>query len=124
MTKSFSDVQNPPQGTYRLRLAPDEVRELRKYLSVIVSRVRAAMTVDPHDPDLHSIKKLTIDLAGAPAVPGAQLVMLVKLLRRTLGNGVLVELSGVKPTILASLVAFGIPPDVAVIDSRGRPWTN
>ncbi|HUQ54818.1 MAG TPA: hypothetical protein VM306_04155 [Lentzea sp.] len=61
---------------------------------------------------------------GAPTVPGAQLVMLVKLLRRTLGKGVLIELAGVKPTILGSLVAFGIPLDVAVIDSRGRPWTG
>ena len=121
MTESFSGVQNPPRGTFRLRLTPDEVRELGKYLSVIVAKVRAAMTDDPDEPDLHSIKKLTVDLAGALTAPGAQLVMLVRLLRRTLGNGVLIELSGVRPTILASLVAFGIPQDVTVIDSRGRP---
>ncbi|NGY65125.1 hypothetical protein G7043_40075 [Lentzea sp. NEAU-D13] len=124
MTESFSGVHNPPRGTYRLRLTPDEVRELGKYLSVIVAKVRAAMTDDPDEPDLHSIKKLTVDLAGAPTAPGAQLVLLVKLLRRTLGNGVLIELSGVRPTILASLVAFGIPRDVTVIDPRGRPWTS
>lgn len=123
MTESSNIVQSPPRGTYRLRLAPHEVRELGKYLSVIVGRVRAAMTeADESGP--YSIKKLTIDLAGAPTAPGAQLVMLVRLLRRTLGNGVLIELSGVAPTILTSLVAFGIPRDVTVIDSRGRPWTK
>ncbi|GHH39429.1 hypothetical protein [Lentzea cavernae] len=124
MTRSFSDVQSPPRGAHRLRLAPHEVRELRKYLSAIVSRVQAAMADDPDEPGLRAIKKLTIDLDGAPSVPGAQLVMLVKLLRRKLGNGVLIELAGVRPTILGSLVAFGIPPDVTVIDSRGRPWTS
>lgn len=124
MIESSSIVQNPPRGTYRLRLMPDEVRQLGKYLSVIVARVRTALADDTGTPDLQSIEKLTIDLAGAPTVPGAQLVLLVSLLRRVLGNGVLIELSGVRPTILVSLVAFGIPPDVAVIDSRGRPWTN
>lgn len=124
MTASSSVVQNQPRGIYRLRLTTDEVRELGKYLSVIVARVRAAMTDDPDEPERHSIKKLTIDLAGAPTAPGAQLILLVKLLRRTLGSGVLIELSGVRPTILTSLVAFGIPREVAVIDSRGRPWTN
>lgn len=124
MTESSNIVQSPPHGTYRLRLTPDEVRELGKYLSVIVARVRAAMTNDPDEPDLHSIKKLTIDLTGALTAPGAQLVMLVRLLRRTLGDGVLIELSGVGPMILTSLVAFGIPRDVTVIDSRGRPWTS
>jgi ABC-type transporter Mla MlaB component len=123
VTESSNIVQSPPRGTYRLRLAPHEVRELRKYLSVIVARVRAAMA-DVGEPGPHSIKKVTIDLAGAPTAPGAQLVVLVRLLRRTLGEGVLIELSGVTPTILTSLVAFGIPQDVTVIDSRGRPWTG
>jgi hypothetical protein len=124
MAEPSRDGQNQPRGIYRLRLTSEEVRELGKYLSAIVARVRAAMTDDPGEPGSHSIKKLTIDLAGAPTAPGAQLVLLVRLLRRTLGNGVLVELSGVRSTILASLVAFGIPRDVAVIDSRGRRWTN
>lgn len=124
MTESSNIVQHPPRATYRLRLSEDEVRELGKYLSVIVARVRAALKDDTGTPDLHSIEKLTIDLAGAPTAPGAQLILLITLLRRVLGNGVLIELSGVRPTILASLVAFGIPRDVAVIDSRGRPWTN
>jgi hypothetical protein len=123
MTESSNTVQSPPRRTFRLRLAPHEVRELGRYLSVIVARVRAAMT-DVDEPGPHSIRKLTIDLAGAPTAPGAQLVLLVRLLRRTLGNGVLIELSGVRPTILTSLVAFGIPRDVTVIDARGRPWTD
>ncbi|MEU0878186.1 hypothetical protein ABZ345_06275 [Lentzea sp. NPDC005914] len=122
MTESSTIVQAPPRGTYRLRLTPDEVRRLGKYLSVIVARVRAATTGDERD--RHPIEKLTIDLAGAPTAPGSQLVMLVRLLRRTLGNGVHIELSGVGPMIRTSLTAFGIPRDVTVTDLRGRSWIS
>ena len=76
------------------------------------------------EPGRHPIRKLTIDLTGAPTAPAAQLVLLVRLLRRTLGDGVLIELSGVTPMIRTSLVVFGVPRDVAVIDSRGRSWTS
>jgi hypothetical protein len=121
MTNASNTVQSPPRGTHRLRLAPHEVRELGRYLSVIVARVRAAMT-DERGP--LPTEKLTIDLAGAPTAPGAQLVLLVKLLRRNLGDGVVIELTGVAPAIRTSLVAFGIPRDVAVIDTSGRSWAG
>ncbi|WP_143035803.1 hypothetical protein [Lentzea fradiae] len=119
MTTSPAEVQTSPQGVYRLRLAPREVRELRKYLSVIVARVRAAMIGGSRTPG-----KLVVDLDGATDVPVVQLVMLVKLLRRNLGGGVHIELSGVRPAVVGSLVAFGIPQDVSVTDSRGRAWTG
>lgn len=120
MTKSETIVQSPPGGTYRLRLAAAEVRELGRYLSAIVARVRAAMPGEGP----HPIRKLTIDLAGAPTTPVAQLVLLVRLLRRTLGDGVTIELAGVTPMIRTSLVAFGLPGEVTVIDSRGRSWSS
>ena len=115
MTRSSTTVQSPPRGTFRLRLAPAEVRELGRYLSAIVAKVRATT---------HPIGKLTIDLAGAPTAPVAQVVLLVRLLRRTLGDGVTIELAGVTPMIRTSLVAFGLPADVTVIDSRGRSWSS
>jgi hypothetical protein len=98
-----------------LRLAPAEVRELGRYLSAIVAKVRATT---------HPIRKLTIDLGGAPTAPAAQLVLLVKLLRRVLGDGVTIELAGVTPMIRTSLVAFDLPEHVTVIDSRGRSWST
>lgn len=68
--------------------------------------------------------RITADLVGAPTAPGVQLVLLVELLRRALGDDVLIELSGVTPMIRASLVAFGVPGNVIVTDSRGRSWAG
>ncbi|KOV87906.1 hypothetical protein [Nocardia sp. NRRL S-836] len=118
MKEFSSTTKSPPRGTYRLRLASHEVHELGRYLSAIAARVRA-MTDRPEG---HPIEKLTVDLAGAPAAPVAQLVLLGRLLRQALGGGVLLELAGVTPMIYTSLVAFGVPRDVTVIDTRGRRW--
>jgi hypothetical protein len=108
---------------YRLRLTPDVARQLGRYVSPIVARVRTEFEdrreTDPDGPD-----RITIDLAGAPTVPASQLILLVTLLRHAIGNGVQITLSGVTPAIMGSLVTFDTPPDVVLIDSRGRRWAG
>src|SRR6476469_771014 len=109
---------------YRLRLTPAVAAALGRYLSPIVAQVRAEFEDRRRTPSPDETDRITSDLSGAPTVPGAQLILLVTLLRHAIGNNVDITLSGVKPAILGSLVAFDIPPDVVLIDSRGRRWTS
>lgn len=106
----------------RLRMSSDVARELGRYISPIVAKVRSAFderrrTQGSDEPDA-----LTIDLSDASTVPGAQLILLVNLLRDTLGTSVVITLSGVRPMIMGSLVTFDLPRDLRVIDARGREW--
>jgi hypothetical protein len=57
-------------------------------------------------------------------VPQAQLILLVTLLRSIVGPDTPITLSGVRPMNLGSLVAYDLPGDVVVVDTRGRTWSN
>lgn len=109
---------------YRLRLTPHVAAELGRYLAPVVAEVRAAFEDRLRTRSPGGTDEITIDLSGAPTVPGAQLILLVTLLRQTVGNGVEITLAGVRPGILGSLVVFDLPPDVVLTDSRGRRWTG
>lgn len=113
------DTSDAPRPPYSLRLPPDVAADLGRYVSAIVAKVSATYT---EDAEAKQADHLTLDLSAVTTVPIAQLVLLVDLLRRDLGNHVAITLSGVRPAILGSLVAFSIPRGVDVIDSRGRRW--
>lgn len=107
---------------YRLWLAPDIARELGRHISPIVATVRQAFDERRQAQGAAGSNKLTIDMSDAATVPGAQLILLINLLRQALGSDVGITLSGVKPAITGALVTFDLPGDVVLIDARGRRW--
>lgn len=105
-----------------LRIQPtrDVAGQLGRYVSAIAAKVRATFgTGKAGEPS-----ELIIDLSRAAELPQAQLTLLLSLLRHIVGNGTTITLSGVRPMILGSLVAFDLPDDVVVVDTRGRRWTS
>ncbi len=105
----------PARAPYELRLTAEVAREVGRYVSPIVETVATAFTERPDAP-----QEIIIDLSEATAAPPAQLVLLVTLLRRTLGPEAIITLSGVRPSVLSALVPFDLPPGTVVLDSRGR----
>lgn len=99
----------------RITLSREVARELGRYVSAIADTVRDAE---------EKPREVDIDLSEAVELPQAQLVLLVNLVRAIVGDGTTITLSGVRPMNVGSLVAFGLPEDVVVIDSRGRRWAG
>lgn len=105
----------PPR---RLRLTRDVAKNLGRYVPAITAKLRAEF-------DTHGAPgELEIDLSDATEVPQSQLTFLITLLRRAIGDGTTITLSGVRPMVLHSLTTHGLPDDVVVADTRGRRWTN
>lgn len=104
---------------YELRLSAEVARQLGRYITPIVARVEEAVAERTGTTD-----RLTIDLTDASTVPGISLIVLVNLLRHTLAPGAVITLSGVRPPVMSSLVAFGLPHGTVVVDSRGREWVG
>jgi hypothetical protein len=109
---TVSVADRPP---LRITLSREVARELGRYVSAIADTVRDAE---------EKPRELDIDLSEAVELPQAQLVLLVNLVRAIVGDGTTITLSGVRPMNVGSLVAFGLPGDVVVIDSRGRRWAG
>ncbi|WP_459722118.1 hypothetical protein [Actinophytocola sp. KF-1] len=95
--------------------------ELGRYVSAITAKTAATWEAEGNAGVPH---ELVIDLSDAAQVPLSQLVLLVDLLRGVVGHGTTITLSGVRPMILGSLVAYGVPEGVVVIDNRGRRWAT
>lgn len=111
-------TQSTAPTRYRLRVPPDIGRQLDRYVSAMVLELRRRF----ENRGFGGSGEVVLDLSDVSVVPGSALVLLVNLLRRTLGDGVGITLTGVRPAILASLTAFDLPDGVAVIDSRRRRW--
>ena len=105
------------QAPYELRLSAAVARELGRYLTPIVARVKHAITERTATTD-----RLTIDLTDAAAVPGSSLITLITLLRHALGPDAVITLTGVRPQVVSTLVSFGLPHGTVVVDSKGRQW--
>ncbi|TDQ00432.1 hypothetical protein [Labedaea rhizosphaerae] len=118
------DVSQPVRPTLRIRLTRDDTRELGRYLSTIARRVRAAIDAHRGADGAEEPGEFIIDLSDATELPQAQLILLVTLLRRTVGSGTTFTLCGVRPMLLGSLVAFDLPDDVVVVDTTGRRWAG
>lgn len=108
--------------THRMRIPPDVARELDRYISVIVAKFRRAFDNLRRTRGVERRNELVLDLSDVSEVPHSSLVLLVNLLRRTLGKDVRITLSGLDPMIQGLLTAFGLPRSVAVVDSRHRRW--
>ncbi len=111
----------PSRSPYRIHLRRDVASELGRYVSAITAKTASGW--EPHRGNAGA-PELVIDLSDAAQVPLSPLVLLVDLLRGVVGHGTTITLSGVRPMILGSLVAYGVPEDVVVIDNRGRRWVN
>lgn len=109
---AVSESARPP---FRITLTREVARELGRYIPAITDKVRAAA---------EKPRELEIDLSEAAELPQAQLVLLVSLLRAVVGNGTTITLSGVRPRNVGWLVAYDLPGDVVVIDSRGRRYAG
>jgi hypothetical protein len=109
---------------FRIRPTREVARELGRYLPAITAQARAAFGTRRGTGAAGEPGELVIDLSHATALPQAQLILLVTLLRGIVGDGTTITLSGVRPMVLGSLVAFDLPGDVVVVDTRGRRWTN
>lgn len=118
------DLSQPVRPTFRIQPTRDVASELGRYLSAIAAKVQATFDTHRGTGDAEVPSEVIIDLSHAAELPQAQLILLVTLLRRIVGNGTTITLSGVRPMILGSLVAFDLPEDVVVVDTRGRRWTN
>jgi hypothetical protein len=118
------DLSKPVRPTFRIQPTRDVARELGRYLSAIAAKVQATFDTHRGTGDAEEPSELVIDLSHATELPQAQLILLVTLLRRIVGDRTTITLSGVRPMILGSLVAFDLPKDVVVVDTRGRRWTN
>ena len=101
---------------------PGRGGQLDRYVPAIAAKARAIF--DTHRGDAEEPSELIIDLSHAAELPQSQLILLVTLLRRIVGDGPTITLSGVRPMILGSLVGFGLPDDVVVVDTRGREWSS
>lgn len=117
-------VSTPSRPALRIQPPRDVARELGRYVSAIAAKVRATFDTYRGTGDAEKPSEVIIDLSHAAELPQAQLILLVTLLRRIVGNGTTITLSGVRPMILGSLVAFDLPDNVVVVDTRGRRWTN
>lgn len=106
----------------RMRVSTDIGKELDRYVSAIVTDLRRRFAECREHQVADVADEVVLDLSEASAVPHSALVLLVNLLRRTLGDDVTITLAGVGPAILAPLTAFDLPERVAVIDSRRRRW--
>lgn len=111
----------PPRG---LRLTRDVAKHLGRYVPAVTAKLRAELDTHQGPSDAVEPIELDIDLSDATEVPQSQLALLLTLLRRTIGNGRTITLSGVRPMVLNSLTTHGLPDDILVVDTRGRRWTN
>ncbi len=107
-----------------MRVPPDIGQKLDRYVSATVAELRRRFAERSENQVADGSDEVTLDLSEVSAVPHSALVLLVNLLRRTLGDAVTITLAGVRPAILAPLTAFELPDGVAVIDSRRRRWSR
>lgn len=117
-------ASKPSRRVFRIHPTRDVARELGRYVSPIAAKVRATFDIHRGAGDAEEPSELIIDLSHAAQLPQAQLTLLLNLLRPIVGDGTTITLSGVRPMILGSLVAFDLPDDVVVVDTRGRRWTK
>jgi ABC-type transporter Mla MlaB component len=108
----------------RMRVPADMARELDRYVSAIVAALRRRFDDRGEDRGVAGFRELILDLSDVPVVPHSALMLLVTLLRRTLGDDVTITLTGVSAAVLPPLTAFDLPHGVAVIDSRRRRWSG
>jgi hypothetical protein len=108
----------------RIYLTPDVAEHLDRYVPAISATVRATFAPHGGTDDVDQPSELIIDLSQVVELPQSQLILLLNLSRRIIGNDVTITLSGVRPTILGPLVGFELPDGVVVFDARGRRWTR
>lgn len=113
-----------PRHTVRIHPTREVAGQLGRYVSAIAADVRAAYDNRHDTGSAEEPGELIIDLSHAAVLPQAQLTLLVNVVRPIVGAGTTITLSGVRPMILGSLVAFDLPGDVVVVDTRGRRWTR
>ena len=117
-------VLEPASIRLRMRVPSDIGQELDRYVSAIVTELRRRFAEHGENQVANTSDEVILDLSEASTIPHSALVLLVNLLRRTLGDDVTITLAGVSPAILAPLTAFDLPNGVAVIDSRRRRWSG
>lgn len=107
---------------FRMRIPQDIAGKLDRYVSAIVADLRRRFEDRGKNRSADGSRAVVLDLTGVSEVPHSALILLVTLLRRTLGDDVAITLTGVGPAVLAPLTALEFPPGVEVIDSRRRRW--
>lgn len=107
---------------YRMRVPQDIAGVLDRYVSAIIADLRRRFEESGKDRSADGSREVILDLTDVSNVPHSALVLLVNLIRRTLGDGVTITLTGVSPAVLAPLTASAFPDGVVVIDSRRRTW--
>lgn len=100
-----------------VRVTAEDVATLHRRISVLVRKVRHKLA-SRADGAQH---ELVLDLSEVPPVPAvAPLLLLIGLLRRSLGPVGRVDVIGVNPALAGALTAFDLPDGVGLVDARGR----
>ena len=117
-------ASKPSQRAFRIQPTRDVARELGRYVSAIVAKVRATLDTHRGTGDAEEPSELIIELSHATQLPTGATDPSphpVATRRRQRHDHHTV---GRAPMVLGSLVAFDLPDDVVVVDTRGRRWTN
>lgn len=115
-------AQNRVSARVRVRVPQDIAGVLDRYVSAIVAALRRRFEDRGTTRAVGGSREVILDLTDVSSVPHSALILLVNLLRRTLGDDLTVTLAGVSPAVLAPLTASDFPDGVVAIDSRGRRW--
>jgi hypothetical protein len=103
-----------------VRVTADEVASLHRSVSRLVQEARQQLASEAD----RAGRELVLDLSAVPPVPAlAPLLLLIRLLRRLLGPGGRVDVTGVSPALVGALTAFDLPDGVGLVDTRGRHWS-
>lgn len=112
-----ADAQHPVV----VRVTAGEAAFLHRSVSRLVreAQLQLASRVDG------ARRELVLDLSAVPPIPAlAPLLLLIRLVRRLLGPGGRVDVTGVNPALAGALAAFDLPEGVGLVDRRGRRWSS